>query len=192
MAGIIIVTGTPGAGKTTIVNALRDEKRYSVVAIGALMQEIAGKKVLTKNRDEIRYLSNSQITGLRTATFKQIAAMDGNVVVDTHASIAEHGRYVPGLPFYAMKLLKKTRALVYFDSTAEDIIARRSTDKSRRREAQETWEIDNQRIINISTLSYYAAYLNIPLYIISNKQGEMENAVRDFSRAVDEIFSDRK
>ena len=134
--------------------------------------------------------SQTRLTELQTATFKAISAMKGRVIMDTHASVVKKRRFIPGLPFYVLDLLKGIKAFVYLDATAEDIITRRLKDKSRTREIQHKAEIDDQRTINISTLAYYASYLNIPLYIIENKEGQLHRTISEFSESLDEIFGD--
>ncbi len=192
MADIVVVTGTPGAGKTTIINSLRGSGKYAIVGVGTMMQELATELGYTKNRDEIRYLSNQKVTELRSAVFRRIAAMDGRVIVDTHASVVENRRFISGLPFTAVKLLKGARALIYLDTTAEAIMSRRLRDKTRHREMQSAMDIENQRTMNLATLAYYASYLNIPLYLIDNKEGDQERVAKEFSESVAEIFGESK
>jgi adenylate kinase len=189
---VIIVTGTPGAGKTTLIARSKAlaKIRYDDVTIGTLMEKIVKVKGWAKDRDEIRYLSNERITELRTATFSAIAGMEGNVVVDTHASIEQKGRYVPGLPATETMLLKEgLKAIVCVDSSTEDILTRRAADdKNRKREVEDSRLIDMQRTINLSSLSYYSLKLNIPLYVIDNKQGMLDTSVKRFVEVLEEVF----
>lgn len=189
---IILVTGTPGAGKTSIILQCKSSSKikYEDVTVGTLMENIAKQKgYIQGDRDQIRYLPNDRITELRQATFSSIAGMKGNVVVDTHASIEQHGRYVPGLPASETMLLEEgLKAIVCVDASTTDILMRRASDQNRRREVEDTRLVDMQRIINLSALSYYSLYLNIPLYVIDNKQDMLDTAVKRFEEIINEIF----
>ena len=63
---IILVLGSPGAGKTTLINSVNAETRnFEVVNIGTLMAE----EVKSQNipRDRLRYLPTEKIRELRKA-----------------------------------------------------------------------------------------------------------------------------
>jgi adenylate kinase len=181
MARIVIVTGTPGAGKSSIVRTLDKSPVYRVRNLGEIMLGLAIKKGYCKDRDKIRYLSNAKQNELGLAAARQLAKEKGTVVLDTHASVEQHGRVVTGLPGNFLDALKDVRGLVYVDSETDLIVKRRKRDKARSREVESKRTIETQRIINLSTLSYCAAYLNIPIYIIDNKEGrlkESQNSLR--------------
>ena len=52
--------------------------------------------------------------------------------------------------------------------------------------------IDDQRLINISTLAFASSYLNVPLFIVVNKAGEggIANSVNEIKSRFGEIFGD--
>ncbi|MCL5412502.1 MAG: AAA family ATPase [Candidatus Marsarchaeota archaeon] len=189
---IMVVVGTPGAGKTSVLTGLKSATRieHTIVNIGTLMEEMAVTKGYAKDRDQLRYMPNEKIAELRRATFGAVAKMPGNVIVDTHATIEQHGRYVPGLPRSETMLLEKgLTALVCVDASTEEILTRRSQDKTRKREVEDARFVEMQRIINLSTLSSYSLSLNIPLYVIDNKQGMLEHSVRRFAEIAEEVFN---
>ncbi len=190
MAKIVVVTGTPGAGKTTVIRNSKKAGSYKIVSVGGLMEEIGVERKYVHDRDEIRKLKNEQISELRKEAFHKISSLDGNVIVDTHASVARRRRYIPGFPFEALEHMKGIIGLIYIDSSAEEIIARRGRDLTRERELESKEEINDQRTINLSMLSYYASYLNIPLYIIENKEGNMDGTLSNFAEDLKELFGD--
>jgi adenylate kinase len=193
MANIVVVTGTPGAGKTTIVNSVKGLKEYTSVGVGDLMERLGTERGYVKNRDEIRTLGNFKITGLRNETFSYISSFDGKVIVDTHATVVNtKRRYIPGFPFEALMLMKTILGFVYVDASSEEIIARRNKDKSRARNEEDKAIIDDQRTINLSMLAYYSSYLNVPLYIIENTEGHMEEAIAHFKDDLSELFGEKK
>ncbi len=191
MKKLVIVLGSPSSGKTTIVNAISKDKRYKRLNLGDVMFDIGVRRNIIKNRDQIRYLDNDGISELRTKAVEHISRIDGNVVLDTHATVEQHGRFFPGLPHYMMNHLKHVRGLFYIDATTDELLKRRKKDKSRTREIEDKWLIDTQRDVNLAILSYYASDLNIPLYIIHNKEGKMKDTVRTFSRHLEDAFGER-
>ena len=52
MAEIVVVTGTPGAGKTTIINSLKDASKYNIVGVGSMMEKVAAEKGYATDRDK--------------------------------------------------------------------------------------------------------------------------------------------
>ena len=192
---ILIVMGLSGAGKTTLLDRVRERESksdYVVVNVGSMMKDMAIKRNIIINRDEIKKLEGITMNKLRKDAYYRISGMDTNIVLDTHVTIEneEKSRIIPGIPFHSLLHLKNIVGLVYIDSPTEQILARRTSDIKRKREIQDTSTLDNQRISDISILSYYSAYLNISLYIIENKDGKknLNNAVDKLHNAIGEVF----
>jgi adenylate kinase len=193
MANIVVVTGTPGAGKTTMVDSLKEAKGYRCVNVGDLMERLGVERGYVRNRDEMRLMDNFKTTGLRNETFSHISSFEGKVIVDTHATVVNSKRrYIPGFPFEALMLMKTILGFVYVDASSEEIIARRNKDKSRARNVENAAIINDQRTINLAMLSYYSSYLNIPLYVVENKEGHLKEAVAQFKDDVMELFGENK
>ncbi len=188
MPDIVIVAGTPGAGKTTIVDAVAKGK-YKSINIGDLMTEIAIRKKYCKTRDEVRYLSNEETVELRNHAIKHIAKMKGELIIDTHATVQQHWRFVPGIPISDLKLLRNVRGIIYIDVDIDTLIKRRKHDNwERTREDEDRSLIATQRTVNISVLAFTAAYLNIPLYIIDNKEGQFAESRKLFAAHLKDVF----
>ena len=81
---IVIVTGVPGVGKSTVMNAAKDFG-YDIVNFGTTMFEEAQKEGVS-NRDDLRKLPVDFQKRLQKQAGEKIGQMD-NVIVDTHASI---------------------------------------------------------------------------------------------------------
>jgi adenylate kinase len=194
MSGIVILAGTPGAGKTSILNEIKNTsgKKYKIVGIGTEMLNIAnkgnGKGMKVADRDMIRSLDSDEIAKLRFRACSSINKMTGNIVLDTHASIKKGNRYVLGFFIDELKKFKNLKALVYIDSRAHDIIFRRAKDLGRKREVESIEELDTQREINIGLISAYAAHMHIPIYIIRNEQDHLDAAVKETHKALNNIF----
>jgi adenylate kinase len=193
MAGTVIVTGTPGAGKSTILQSIATDSRYKLVSVGTLMLEPMAKEGAASNRDEIRYKSaGKDYSKFRNYAFEKIAAMEGNVIVDTHVTIEAEstGRYVPGLPLESLSKIKNLKGFIYIDAHTDRILERRRTDSTRDRKEEDPALIDTQRLINMSALSYYSSCLNIPVYVIFNRQHMLDDSMERMKTCLKELFGE--
>ncbi len=184
---IILVAGSPGAGKTTVLNGVSASFDSKVVNLGTMMLQTAQKLGYVKDRDQLRFMSPKNVTDVRNRSIEEIEKMDGNIIIDTHASIGENGRYLPGLPIRFLEHLGHVKGLVYIDATTKEIMARRTKDKTRKREQDDEQTIDAQRLINLSTLAFASAYLNVPLYLVINKEGDTQKAIDEIKRRLKEV-----
>lgn len=185
---VVFVAGSPGAGKTTIIQRVAANKGYKVVNVGGLMTKIAVKKDYVKDRDQIRYLDRKRFEELQVLAFKEVSKMNGNIILDTHATIEQNGRYLPGISIGHTKHLGGLAALVYIDALTNDITKRRKGDSTRRRENEKRELIDVQRLMNVSLLSACSSYLNLPFYVIFNEQGKLNRSVQSMKVHLKEVF----
>ncbi len=58
--GVIVVTGIPGVGKTTVMKKAAEGMDINFVTFGTVMIEIAQEMKLVKDRDEMRKLTLEQ------------------------------------------------------------------------------------------------------------------------------------
>ena len=58
-----------------------------------------------RNRDEMRLLAKDDQRSLQRKAAAAIAKTDGNVIVDTHASVKTPKGYLPGLPEWVLEAL---------------------------------------------------------------------------------------
>jgi adenylate kinase len=187
---VVIVSGVPGAGKSTILKELSNIEGVHIVNMGTLMLETAKEEGFMKGRDDIRFLSNKEITRLRTQAVKKITLMAGKVIIDTHVTIGENGRYVPGLPISALEKTKNITGLIYIEAPVKDIIERRKADATRVRENEDEITVENQRHLNLAMLSVASTYLNVPIFIVINRQGDLKKTVAEIKARLEELFGD--
>lgn len=191
MGRYIIVVGSPGAGKTTITSSVKAAdlpKGLKLVNVGSLMLDAAKRLKYVKSRDEIRYLDPARMDKLRTYAFSKLANMAGKVVVDTHGYVEEHGRFVPGLPLNALSRLHKIEAFIYVDAPEVEMLSRRRKDTSRKREIEDPEILKTQRMLNLSALSYYSSAFGMPVYVIENRSGTLQESIKRYSYIVHEVF----
>lgn len=189
----IIVAGVPGAGKTTIMDNVAKSNNYKFVNVGDMMMTLGKERGYFTERDKMRYFTNQIRKELVHEVFESISKMEGNIVVDTHASVEEHGRYMPGLPTDAVEPIKDSLlALVCIDATTQEIMERRMKDTTRQREVETAETIDVQRIINISVLSAMSLTYDVPLFVVPNEEGKIDLSVDIFKKYIADIFSESR
>lgn len=151
------------------------------------MLNIAKETYKIKDRDDIRLLDDKTTIQLRNSIMQKIIESKSDTIIDTHASVKQGRRYRPG---FSIDELKKVRisAIIYIDATSEEILQRSVNDGSRQRAYETVAEIDEWRSVNISIISTFAVYLNIPIYIIYNQHGKLEAASKEVLNIVREII----
>jgi len=181
---MIIVMGTPGAGKSSIVDEfMRRHPDVKVVNFGTLMYEIAQKEYQVKNRDDMRTLTRDKFRELQSKAANALLRLGSNIIVDTHASVRTVDGYYPGFPYYILSKIK-VDAFVYIHSSMETILARRMRDKSRKRDIETLEQIKFHEEINLSLVCTYAAQANAPIKFIINEDGKLEEAIKEFENSV--------
>ncbi len=181
----IIVTGTPGSGKSTVLSKLKDVR---VISLSEEMLKYTSSKGVT-DRDKLRYMSYEDIASVRKEVIQNaINKIEDDALVDTHLTVKKKTRYVPGFSKDDLDSFNDLRGIIYIDAHANDIMFRRLTDKTRTREEEPEEEIHEQRRINTAIAAYYAAHMNIPLYIIKNRQNLVEQTIKNVEDAIKEIL----
>ena len=186
---VVLVAGSPGAGKTSVLAGVTSDK-YKKVGMGTLMLEEAARLGYAKDRDYLRFMDVDKLHELKLAALKRIAKMEGNIIIDTHASVEHNARYVPGITFKDIENLKDLSAIIYIDSFTEDIVARRSGDSTRKREDERLELIDIQRLINVSVLSTCASCLGIPIYVVLNMQDKLNDSINEMKSHLVSVFGE--
>jgi len=174
--GVIIVTGIPGVGKTTVMKKAAKGMDIQFVTFGTVMIDIAKETGLAKDRDEMRKLSLGQQKQLQIKTAEKVAQMK-NVIVDTHCTIKTLRGYMPGLPEWVIKKLNPT-ALVVVEADPEEIYNRRAKDATRNRDPDSEEEIAEHQQINRAIAMAYAALTGATVKIVFNHDNAIDDAVK--------------
>lgn len=189
MNKIVVITGVPGAGKSTVIDgALKQLKtkgvEYELINYGDVMLELLKRKGVT-HRDEIRKFPVGPYREIQREAGKQIAraAELKPVLVDTHCLVKKPEGYYPGLPRWVLEELKPESILI-IEATPEEVAGRRTKDAARRRDKELLDEVIEHQQLNRATAVAYAALTGATVRIIHNKDGKLSEAVREMVEAL--------
>ena len=142
MGRVIVVTGIPGTGKTTVCNeavklAEQIGKKVEVINYGSVMVELSRKSGKSLHRDELRksgltFQRNLQAEAAKVVSEKATRA-EGDFIVDTHMSIKTGDGYLAGLPFHVLQLLNP-EMFILVEAEPHEVLSRRLKDKTRKRD----------------------------------------------------------
>jgi len=173
----VVVVGIPGVGKTTVVEKARSAMRKAkLVTFGTVMFEEALKLRWVKDRDQMRSLPVERQGRLQRIAAARIARMrDGVVFVDTHLFIRTQEGFWPGLPFDVVRALQPTH-LVLVEASPEEILARRQSDKSRRRDTLRASDLESELALARAFLAVSSTLTGAPMLLVSNNKGKADEA----------------
>lgn len=188
MSDLIVVTGTPGAGKTTVLNKALSELggQFTIANYGDAMFEAAQKEKLVNHRDEMRKLPPEVQKKIQKAAAKQIAAKanKNSVIVDTHCTIKTPKGYLPGMPMWVLEELKP-KTVILVEADPKDIAGRRKNDETRVRDMELTSEIDEHQQINRATAMAYAVVVGATVKTVKNADNGLDAAVKEMKKALE-------
>ena len=170
---VVVVTGVPGVGKSTVMNAA-EEFGFKIVNFGSVMFEQASKDDVG-DRDAMRKLPVSSQRKYQKMAGEAISKM-GDVVVDTHASILTPAGYMPGLPEWTVRALNPD-IIVLVEAKPEEIEGRRNKDSSRIRDSD---DIELHQSVNREYAAVAAVMTGATVSIVENHDNQVEVAVKRF------------
>ena len=105
---IFVIAGVPGAGKTSVLNAVHEKlaPRFEIISFGDEMLNLCLTKELVDNRDDMRKLSMQIQRKLQIEVSKIISDKVGNILLDTHCAIKNPVGYIIGLTESMLEVLK--------------------------------------------------------------------------------------
>ncbi len=175
--GVIVVTGIPGVGKTTVMQRAAEGMNIEFVTFGTVMSDIAMKTGLVKDRDEMRKLSLEQQRTLQIKTAEKVGKMK-NVIVDTHCTVKTPKGYMPGLPEWVLKKLNPT-AIVIVEADPKEIYNRRAKDTTRNRDPDTVEKIAEHQMMNRAAAMAYATLTGATVKIVFNHDNALDSAVKE-------------
>ncbi|RLF53157.1 MAG: adenylate kinase [Thermoplasmata archaeon] len=173
---VIVVTGIPGVGKTTVMKKAAEGMNIQFVTFGTVMIEIAKEIGVAKDRDEMRKLTLDQQKELQIKTAEKVANM-GDVILDTHCTVKTPQGYMPGLPEWVIKKLQP-KTIVIVEADPEEIYNRRKNDPTRNRDPDTVEQINEHQMINRAAAMAYAALSGATVKIVFNHDNALDVAVQ--------------
>jgi len=177
--GVIVVTGIPGVGKTTVMKKAAEGMDIQFVTFGSVMIDIAREEGLVQDRDDMRKLTLTQQKDLQVKTAEKVSGM-GNVIVDTHCSVKTPQGYMPGLPEWVVRKLNPS-SVVVVEADPEEIFNRRAKDTTRNRDPDTTDEIAEHQFVNRAAAMAVATMTGATVKIVYNHDNAIEAAVKQAS-----------
>ena len=184
---VVVVSGVPGVGKTTVVtDAIRmveDRRNVSLITYGSVMFEIAQKKRLVENRDELRQLPVKKQREVQKLAGERIAAMSKTqiVIVDTHTLIqTTDGGFLIGLPKWVAEAIRPA-SIVLVEADPENIASRRAKDSTRTRDEQMVENIAAHQLLCRSAAVAVGTLTGATVMILKNIEGKAEEAATAFA-----------
>jgi len=186
MNKIIVITGTPGAGKTTVLADAMDliKRKVSIINYADVMLEVGKALGLGHNHDALRRQSLEIQQGLQQKAAEKIAKGEGVIIVDTHSTVKTPNGYMPGMPAWCLEALKP-RVIVLVDADASEIQARRAGDKTRTRDKEEDSSLLLQQSLNRSAAMAGAVLCGATVKVIWNHDKGVGKAAKELAELVE-------
>lgn len=177
----VIITGVPGVGKTSVINEtiqkLENEGiQYLNISFGSFMLEVARENNLVQNRDEMRNLSKDQQKALQREASQQIAKIEGDVIIDTHASVKTPVGFLPGLPEWVLREIMPD-VVVLIEADDDQILRRRFGDGTRLRDIEGSHAISDHQRFNRSVAASYAMLTGCTVLYVENADFLLSHSV---------------
>ena len=183
---LVVLTGIPGSGSTTLLNKALDEVDYVHLNYGDIMTEIAIKNNVVDDRDALRKLPaevQKEIQAEAAKEIKQRSEKD-NVIVDTHCTINTPAGFLPGLPIWVLEELQPN-LFILIEANPDEIIYRRLNDDTRERDVQKVKEIDLHQKMNRATSMAYATLTGATVKIVENHDNHLSSSVKKLVDVLD-------
>lgn len=175
---LIVLTGIPGSGSTTILNKVLDKLNYLHVNYGDVMTEIAIEEKIVNDRDELRKLAPDVQKSIQQKAARKIKEKSTieNVIVDTHSTVLTPAGFLPGLPIWVLEELLPD-IFIIIEANADEIIYRRLGDTTRSRDMETAKNIDLHQEMNRAASMTYATLTGATVKIVENHDKHLESAV---------------
>ncbi|MDD1671958.1 MAG: adenylate kinase [Methanomicrobiales archaeon] len=184
----VIITGVPGVGKTTVVEgamkALATEGIiYQPINFGSFMFEVAAKEGIVQDRDQMRKLDRTVQKKLQKMAAQAIAAIEGNIIIDTHCSVKTPQGFLPGLPEWVLSALLPDM-LILVETDEDQILQRRLRDPTRIRDMEGSRGIADHQQFNRSAASAIGVMTGCTVKIVKNQDFLLEQAIQEMAAAL--------
>ncbi|MDD2643704.1 MAG: adenylate kinase [Methanobacteriaceae archaeon] len=178
---LVVSTGIPGSGSTTVLEKALQEVDYLHINYGDIMTEIAIEKELVEDRDSLRKLSSDVQKEIQKEAGIKIKekSKSQNVIVDTHCTINTSDGYLPGLPIWVLEGLSPD-CFILIEANPDEILYRRLNDDSRVRDIEKAKDIQLHQEMNRAASMAYATLTGATVKIINNHDNHLNSTVKNF------------
>jgi adenylate kinase len=176
---LVVLTGIPGSGSTTLLSRALEEVDYVHLNYGDIMTEIAIRDKIVDNRDALRKLPAETQKKIQAEAAKEIKARseNDNVIVDTHCTINTPAGFLPGLPMWVLEELQPDQ-FILVEAYPDEIIYRRLNDDTRERDRQKAKDIELHQQMNRATSMAYATLTGATVKIVTNHDNHLDSSVK--------------
>ena len=189
MGRVIVVTGIPGTGKTTVCNELvklakQIGRKVEVINYGTIMVELSRKSGKSLHRDELRKSGLSLQRDLQAEAAKIIskkateAEAEGDFIVDTHMLIKTVDGYLAGLPSHVLQLLNP-EMFILVEAEPSEILSRRLKDVTRKRDKALEGEIAEEIFFSRLMAAACAVLTGASVKTVKNPAGKQVLAAEE-------------
>ncbi len=175
---LVVLTGIPGSGSTTILNKALEEVDYVHLNYGDIMTELAIEEELVDDRDALRKLpaeTQKEIQAKAAKRIKEKSEKD-NIIVDTHCTINTPSGFLPGLPIWVLEQLQPD-LFVMVEANPDEIIYRRLSDDTRSRDVERAKDIKLHQEMNRAASMAYATLTGATVKIIENHDNHLPQTI---------------
>jgi len=189
---VVIVTGIPGTGKTTVCNLVEKLGKDAGAQIGSMnygtvMVGILQKQGKAMERDSMRKDSVDSQRELQKAVAKEVSdktrRSEGITIIDTHMSIKTASGYLPGMPYHVLQLLNP-QMFVLVEADPREICSRRLKDATRKRDDAAEEAVREELLFSRLMAGACAVLMGVPVKIVVNAEGRQEGAAKDVLKAL--------
>jgi len=184
---IIVVTGIPGTGKTTVCNELAKlakqiGRKVEVINYGTVMVELSSKSGKSLHRDELRksglaFQRNLQAEAARIIS-KKATEVEGDFIIDTHMSIKTVDGYWAGLPSHVLQLLNPDM-LILVEAEPREVLSRRLKDITRKRDKALEGEVAEEILFSRLMAAACAVLTGASVKTVKNPAGKQVEAAKE-------------
>ena len=175
---LVVLTGIPGSGSTTILNKALEEVDYLHLNYGDIMTELAIEEKLVEDRDALRKLPAETQKEIQAKAAKRIneKSQENNVIVDTHCTINTPSGFLPGLPIWVLEQLQPD-LFILVEANPDEIIYRRMNDDTRSRDVEKAKNIQLHQEMNRAASMAYATMTGATVKIIENHDNHLNQTI---------------
>jgi len=188
MSRVIVVTGIPGTGKTTICNELRRlaervGKPVVVLNYGTMMVELSREQGKTIHRDDLRTARlllqrNLQLEAAERISKTMAGKIKNSFVIDTHMMVKTAEGYWAGLPLEVLKRLNPD-SLVLIEAEPDEVLARRFRNPSRKRDRALIEEVVEELTFSRQMAVACSVLTGATVKIVKNPSGKQVEAAEE-------------